>query len=91
MVNSAVKSAMLKFFIFFSLNIFYFPVIVSSFLGTVLDSNDFGLGLADQFMEMGNFYLVYVTTMLFVSNGFLILQPGRYISSRLKERNAISE
>jgi len=88
MVSAAVKSTMVKFILFFSLNIFYFPVIVSSVLGTALESNDFGIGLVEKFVEMGNFYLVYLTTMLFVSNGFLILQPGRYIISKIKDRNS---
>lgn len=88
MQRNAVRSTLLKFLLFFTLSAFYLPAIVAPFAWTAYQEEDFDLGLAEYFIEMGNLYLTYVTVMLFAGNGLLLLQPGRWIRSKLKEKEA---
>ena len=87
-IGSSENSTMNKFLIFFSMNVFLFPTIVTPIIDTVIYGGDFGSDFAHAVADMGNFFLIYLTTMLFIQNGFNLLQVGRLIGSKLAERDA---
>ena len=87
-VGSAENSTMNKFLLFFSMNVFLFPTVVTPIIDTLIYGADFGSDFAHAVADMGNFFLVYITTMVFIQNGFNLLQAGRLIVTKLKERDA---
>lgn len=72
-VGSAENSTMVKFLLFFSCNVFFGPTILTPILNTLTTGASFGTEFAVAVVNMGNFFLYYVTTMLFIQNGFNLL------------------
>jgi len=90
-IGSAKSSAMYKFLGFFSIELFYFPTIITSVFYAVIHGEDIGASLPPAIARMGLDFLSYLSGMAFLTLGFWLLQAGTLISRFIKDKTAVTD
>ena len=89
-MGSAKSSAMYKFLGFFSIELFYFPTIITSLFYAVMDGHNIAEVLPQSIAHMGIDFFHYLTGMAFLALGFWLLQAGTLFGRLFADKMAVT-